>query len=76
MGWFSSDEIVTNSATPVQQSSGVEQILIAISMLITAVTVVAYIIAKTCNKILPNRVSAAARREIELNRLNNGTVCV
>lgn len=76
MGWFSSDEIMTNSAAQVNQTSGVEQILIAISVIIIAVIVVAYIIAKTCNKILSSHVSTAARREVELNRLNNGTVRV
>lgn len=76
MGWFSSDEIVTTSTAAPVVYTGVEQILIAVAVLVIAAFIVVYIVAKTCNKVITNRVSTTARREIEINRLNNGTTRV
>lgn len=78
MGWFSGDEIVANNAAPnpvpmaLDKSASVEQIITAVAVVIVACVVTIYIIAKFCNKILNHRMSSAARREFELNRLNNG----
>lgn len=76
MGWFSGDEIVSNNATPmasdISASAKVEQIITAVAVVIVACVVTIYVIAKFCNKILNHRMSSAARREFELNRLNNG----
>lgn len=76
MGWFSANEVVANNTNNTEVQTSVEQILIAVSVVLIAIIVVTYFLVKTCNKILSSRVSTAARREVELNRLNNGTVRV
>lgn len=76
MGWFSADEVVANNTNNTEVQTSVEQILIAVSVVLIAIIVVTYFLVKTCHKILSSRVSTAARREVELNRLNNGTVRV
>lgn len=55
-------------------SQPVEQILIATAVLIIALVILVHAIAKACNKIFNSRMSFAARREVEMSRLNNGTV--
>lgn len=72
MGWFSNEDIVTNTNSVI--NTPVEQILIATAVLIIALVILVYAIAKACKKVLNSRMSSAARREVEMSRFNNGTV--
>lgn len=73
MGWFSGDEIVSNNAAlPTESNASMEQVLTMVAVFLIAITIIAYLMAKSCNKLLASRMSTAVRREVELNNLNNG----
>lgn len=67
MGWFSSDEVVTNSSATSTNSEYIG----AIALVVIALIALMVVLAKIYHGHLKRQVESTTRREVRLSTLNN-----